>query len=1857
MENSPALNNKEKIFVLHVDDEEDFLVLTKEYVESATEGEIIFEYLSKPQDIFDKLKEKQYDVIVCDYLMPEMDGLDLLSQLKEKNYDIPFIIFTGRSREEVVIEALNLGANYYIKKGVDTKSQYTELIHHINTIVEHKRASLALKETEEKFSLFMQNLPAIAYMKEADGTIVFSNEYSIDNYGLELTVGKNTEDIFGPEVGIIVEEEDKLTLAQGPQIFQGERIINDEKRIFRAYKFPIEREGKNTLVGGVSIDITDQQEAELALQESEEKFSLFMDNLPAIAFIKDEDGKVIYINRFMIEKYGADDVKGKLSKELFPADLAEDKEFEDQAIIKEDRTVITETAVQRDGIDRIFQTYKFPIKRKNKPPLIGGVGIDITELEKAKEELTEREELLSSFMEQIPSVAYIKDKESRYVHVSAYLSKQFAREDLVGKSVGDFLSPEETERVVKEDQEILEKGSQLVTRTERKMGDENLIFQTYKFPINIKGEMMYVGGISLDITEREKALMALKKSQIELQIEKDRIQQYLDNAGVIFVILNTDGTTEFINKKLTEILGYKEEDLIGKNWFDIIYPKNIVDEIKFTFQQVVAGITEPAEYLEIVVKTKKGREKTLAFRGITIKDDDDKIVQILASAEDITERKEMERALQESEERYRKLIDTSPDSIILSDLSGNIILANERAAEMHGYGKAEELIGTSIIELTSIEDRDKILESFRNSDISSEEGALEYTLLRKDGSSFPVELSSSIILDNEGIPIAVMGVGRDISERKKSELEIIESEEKYRMLFDIANDIVLVHKLASGLQKSFIVDANKRACELLEYTKEELTSISTNRIDSDKIWEETQVIPEVREEMKTKGFATFERILISKTGKLIPTEASSHIVKIKGEDLVMSIFRDISERQEAEKALKESEEKYRGFIENFDGIAFRGTVDFKAQFFHGAVRQITGYTEEDFIEKGLTWDKVIHPEDLHLTHAISFDLDNTPNFSDTMEYRIIRKDGDIRWIQQRVRNISDETGKPYLVQGTIHDVTEQKKIEKEIMESEEKFRLLFQNANDAIYLYGISDRGLPSNFIEVNDVAITMLGYSREEFLSMSPNSIAAPDTQKRISEIMKEILKEERLTFDALHVSKEGKEIPVEISSQILILDGRKMILSIVRDISERLQAIEELQKSENLYKTIFEAVGTANAIVSSEGIVKMVNTNITKLLGYEKEELEGKEWFNIMAESEIPRLIEYQKLRAQDPNAVPSQYESKVKHKKGDIIDILVNIKVIPGTTDIIASIMDISEMKKTEQEIKESEILYRTIFEATGSANVIANENRIIEFVNTRVEELTGYSKEEIEGKMRWDEFIPDDELEKLSDFGRLRRDDPTHAPEMHESKFIDKDGNVKDILLNVDLIPGTKNVIVAISDISRIKESENLYRTVFETTGSANAIIKKDSIIQVVNSKMEKLTGYSKEELIGMNWKDSVPEDEVLRLGEINRLRLEDSSLAQKQYESKFTDKEGNVKEILLSMDDIPDTDTTIVALVDISPLKKAQEELKKSEDLYRTLFETTGTSNIIFDSEANIKRVNTKMEILTGYSKEEVEGKRKWIEFVHPDEVERLLEYNKKRLLDPDSVPNQYETRIVAKDGKVINVLISVNLITGTKDFIASQMDISERKETEEEIIQQKEELSEFAHLMAHDIRNSLSAIEGFVDLIEVKYDSTYVDTINKQLLYMRELLDRSIELAEAGRVIEKSDDVDLNELFEDCANMIIPEGITFTHDNLPKIRADKKKLSQIVKNLFENAVQHGKPNKIEVLFKETEKEAFIYIQNDGEKADPKIVQEAFEAIFSTKELKELHGLTIVNKLIEAHGWEICLEAEKDTTSFKIVIPK
>ncbi|MFX0095520.1 MAG: response regulator [Candidatus Hodarchaeota archaeon] len=148
---------EENIRILHVDDEEYFLNLTKKYLRTILRQNWNLDSFINPKKALEQLKEKAYDAIISDYQMPGMTGLELLEALRNQNVDTPFIIFTGREREEVVVKALNLGANYYIHKDADLESQFGELAHTIRTIVHHRHIEKALKESEEKYRNLVTN--------------------------------------------------------------------------------------------------------------------------------------------------------------------------------------------------------------------------------------------------------------------------------------------------------------------------------------------------------------------------------------------------------------------------------------------------------------------------------------------------------------------------------------------------------------------------------------------------------------------------------------------------------------------------------------------------------------------------------------------------------------------------------------------------------------------------------------------------------------------------------------------------------------------------------------------------------------------------------------------------------------------------------------------------------------------------------------------------------------------------------------------------------------------------------------------------------------------------------------------------------------------------------------------------------------------------------------------------------------------------------------------------------------------------------------------------------------------------------------------------------------------------------------------------------------------------------------------------------------------------------------------------------------------------------------------------------------------------------------------------------------------
>ena len=276
------------------------------------------------------------------------------------------------------------------------------------------------------------------------------------------------------------------------------------------------------------------------------------------------------------------------------------------------------------------------------------------------------------------------------------------------------------------------------------------------------------------------------------------------------------------------------------------------------------------------------------------------------------------------------------------------------------------------------------------------------------------------------------------------------------------------------------------------------------------------------------------------------------------------------------------------------------------------------------------------------------------------------------------------------VANELYKIIKQRHWEQALEESEMKFRGIFNNATDMITLHELKENGMLGRFIEVNEVGIKRLGYSKNELLNMDPCDIVAHDKRTEISKVAAELQKERDVTFEIVHVTKYGKRIPVEINIHLSKLNGKTVAIGISRDITERKKAEEALRISEAYYRTIFENTGTLTIIIEEDTTISLVNTEFEKFSGYSREEVEGKRsWTEFIAnKDDLARMMEYHRLRRINPNLVPKRHEFQVIDKYGAIKDTFITVSIIPGTNKSLVSLLDITKRKKAEKSLKENE-----------------------------------------------------------------------------------------------------------------------------------------------------------------------------------------------------------------------------------------------------------------------------------------------------------------------------------------------------------------------------------------------------------------------------------------------------------------------------------------------------------------------------------------------------------------------------------------
>jgi|WetSurMetagenome_2_1015567.scaffolds.fasta_scaffold00558_7 PAS domain S-box-containing protein len=648
---------------------------------------------------------------------------------------------------------------------------------------------------------------------------------------------------------------------------------------------------------------------------------------------------------------------------------------------------------------------------------------------------------------------------------------------------------------------------------------------------------------------------------------------------------------------------------------------------------------------------------------------------------EIRERKKIEDSLRESRLLFQTLAEASPVGIFRTTLDGETTYVNPKWCELSGLSE-QKALGKGWMKAVHPDDRGMLSIKWSTDTKERHESTSEYRFLRPDGSIIWV-LGKAVPEMTENSILGYVGTITDITERKLSETKLKNSEERLKILFEYAPDAYYLSDL-----KGTFIDGNIAAEKLLGYSRSELIGKSFLKLEI----LQAQDIPKAAKLLvkNSLGFATGPETftLKSKDGSEIVVEIITHPITIEGKSLVLGVARDISERVKSEEALIESESKYRHLVTNSpDGIFI---VDNSGKFLSAnrAICEVLGYTEDELISLHLL---DIIPEKYHPVHLERQSLVVKGELNTSLaEYEVIGKKGKTYFVE--VLSVPYYRNKEIIgFQGIARNITERKKMETKLRESEARFKGYFNTS-----LAGIAITSPEAGWIDVNDRVCEMLGYPKEEMLKMKWTDITYSEDLDIDLDQFKKVLNGEieGYNLDKRFNTKNGQTIWTSMAVNCLRNgDGKvQYLITVLIDITSRKLTEEALLNSQQLLTNALKLAGMGawefdvnkDEFTFNDLFYKIYNTSLEIVGGYKMSSEDYSRQFVFPDDSQIVKKEIIKSLETTDPS-----YSLQVEHRSllpnGDAGYVNVRFSLIKDkagkTVRLIGVNQDITGQKKNE------------------------------------------------------------------------------------------------------------------------------------------------------------------------------------------------------------------------------------------------------------------------------------------------------------------------------------------------------------------------------------------------------------------------------------------------------------------------------------------------------------------------------------------------------------------------------------------------
>ncbi len=516
-----------------------------------------------------------------------------------------------------------------------------------------------------------------------------------------------------------------------------------------------------------------------------------------------------------------------------------------------------------------------------------------------------------------------------------------------------------------------------------------------------------------------------------------------------------------------------------------------------------------------------------------------------------------------AEEKYKDTIENAVDGVFQSTIEGRYSAVNPAMAALYGYDSPEEMIG-SIKDIASqiyvsLEIHSQFIETLlKNGEVERFE-AQNY---RKDGGTIWTSTSARAVRGAKGRILYFEGFVQNITQSKSAEQALRESEWGFRGLYQ--NNPLMLFTLD---ERGNILAVNQTATDRLGYTAEELFGKPLASLIS-------EADREIFFNYFRESLGRSERILhvelrqTSRDGSSLWVEATLRAIKdSQGGENIFVVCQDISERKKAEFDLHLTEARYRALVEQMPAAVYTELLDeLGTKVYIGPqIQTLTGYSTREWTENPKLWLEIIHPQDRPaVIHENNLTNETLAPYH--VEYRIIARDGSVKWLREEATVIRDETGKPIHWQGVIVDISEQRRVEESIRQSEERFSMVFQASPIAICITSWED----GRYVDANPAYLKLDGYELEELVGRSVFEFGFFSPEQR-AEFLKRMEREKSIKGDEdIFITKSGEVFDVLALYETIVLNGQRCILSMFHNITEQKHTQRDLARSEAILNAI---------------------------------------------------------------------------------------------------------------------------------------------------------------------------------------------------------------------------------------------------------------------------------------------------------------------------------------------------------------------------------------------------------------------------------------------------------------------------------------------------------------------------------------------------------------------------------------------------------------------------------------------------------------------------------------------------------------